>query len=505
MSNGGAFEVQQSRREVHVKSRAAVPTGKGEVMARAQLLTLSLAVCLSLGPGRTGSATSQGAWAAGALTPTARGNDAAAVEDVSCSPPPSGMIAWWPGDGNANDISGSGLNGTPMDGVSFVPGKVGPAFQFNGVDGKVEIADSPVLRFGIGDLTVDAWIKVGPGSNFQTFVGKEQQSFPFPSLDFRITDQGLLQFLVTDCGTGACGFSNPGGGGSRQPVESPFRVDDNVFHHVAGVRISSGYQLYVDGQLVATRLEPARNSDSSTPLFIGIQSISTLGHEIFPFSGIVDEVEIFNRALSASEIQAIFNAGSAGKCKNRPPVAICANVMVSAGPSCTASASINNGSFDPDAGDTITLSQSPAGPYPLGATPVTLTVTDNHGASSQCSATVTVIDRTPPTISSLTVNPNTVWPPNHKMVPVTVTAAASDNCGTISCEIVSVTSNEPPGSDAIVSGDALITGSLSLNLRAERSGTGTGRIYTITVQCQDGSGNSSTSTVTVSVPHDQGR
>ncbi|MGH9845544.1 MAG: PxKF domain-containing protein, partial [Blastocatellia bacterium] len=85
---------------------------------------------------------------------------------------------------------------------------------------------------------------------------------------------------------------------------------------------------------------------------------------------------------------------------NTSPVAQCQNVTVSAGASCTANASINNGSYDPDSGDTITLTQSPAGPYPLGTTTVTLTVTDNHGASSSCTATVTVVDNTKPVINA---------------------------------------------------------------------------------------------------------
>jgi hypothetical protein len=73
----------------------------------------------------------------------------------------------------------------------------------------------------------------------------------------------------------------------------------------------------------------------------------------------------------------------------------------------------------------------------------------------------------------------------------------------VSCNIISVTSNEPPGSDAVATGDALITGNLTLDLRAERLGNGLGRVYTITVQCTDASSNSATKTVTVTVPHDQ--
>jgi hypothetical protein len=83
---------------------------------------------------------------------------------------------------------------------------------------------------------------------------------------------------------------------------------------------------------------------------------------------------------------------------NRAPVALCADVTVSAGTNCEADASINNGSFDPD-GDSITVSQVPPGPYPLGTNRVTLTVADNKGASSSCSALIIVRDTTPPVLS----------------------------------------------------------------------------------------------------------
>jgi hypothetical protein len=115
---------------------------------------------------------------------------------------------------------------------------------------------------------------------------------------------------------------------------------------------------------------------------------------------------------------------------NHPPVAVCQNVTVSAGANCTANASINNGSCDPDSGsgDTITHSQSPAGPYSVGNTPVTLTVTDSHGATASCSATVTVVDDTPPSIScpaNITVNNESGLCGAH--VPFTA-PVGTDNC-----------------------------------------------------------------------------
>ena len=78
-----------------------------------------------------------------------------------------------------------------------------------------------------------------------------------------------------------------------------------------------------------------------------------------------------------------------------PPTAACQNVTVPTDPNvCSAaSASINNGSSDPD-GDSITLTQTPPGPYALGTTGVKLTVTDTQNLSASCNGNVTVVDQT---------------------------------------------------------------------------------------------------------------
>ena len=109
------------------------------------------------------------------------------------------------------------------------------------------------------------------------------------------------------------------------------------------------------------------------------------------------------------------------------------------------------------------------------------------------------VDTTPPTIQSVTANPSSIWPPNKKMVPVTLTVSATDASGVASRKIISVTSNETG------SGQWQLTGDLTLNVQADRNGNGTGRTYTITVQCKDPFNNASTKTVTVRVPHDQGK
>jgi hypothetical protein len=110
-----------------------------------------------------------------------------------------------------------------------------------------------------------------------------------------------------------------------------------------------------------------------------------------------------------------------------------------------------------------------------------------------------------PVIHSVRGAPERLWPPNHKMVPVTVSVTATDDFGPTVCEIISVTNNEPSSGPGNHDPDWEITGPLTVNLRSERLGQGSGRIYTITVQCEDDGGNQVTADVTVPVPKSMGK
>ncbi len=194
---------------------------------------------------------------------------------------------------------------------------------------------------------------------------------------------------------------------------------------------------------------------------------------------------------------------------NAPPVAACKNVIVPADAVCLGfaqAADVDDGSFDPD-GDPLTLAILPTDPYALGDTQVTLTVTDDQGASDSCVATVTVVDVTPPTVTEVVASPDSLWAPNHKWVPVDVGVTATDNCDANPiCEVVAVSSNEPVDGlgDGNTSPDWQVVGPLAVTLRAERSGPGDGRAYTISAACTDDAANQSpAAATTVTVAHDQ--
>jgi len=148
---------------------------------------------------------------------------------------------------------------------------------------------------------------------------------------------------------------------------------------------------------------------------------------------------------------------------------------------------------------------------PLGMHTITLRVTDDQGATGLHEILVDVVDDSPPLIT-LTLDPPLLWPPNHRMIPVTATVGATDICGGVTATLVSVTSDEPDDSPDGGDGstvddirDAIAgTADLGFLLRAERAGGGDGRVYTVTYEATDASGNTMAAAQIVVVPHDQG-
>lgn len=151
----------------------------------------------------------------------------------------------------------------------------------------------------------------------------------------------------------------------------------------------------------------------------------------------------------------------------------------------------------------VTCSPASGSTFALGTTTVQCTASDTRSNSSTASFHVTVRDTTPPTVTSITASPDTLWPPNHKMHTITVSVIATDLVDPHPVStIVDVTSNQPingPG-DGNTTPDWQITGALTVDLRAERA-QGEDRIYTIHVDTADFSGNVTHSTVTVRVGH----
>ena len=225
-------------------------------------------------------------------------------------PPPSGLVAWWRAESNAFDFVGTN-HGTLKYGATFAPGKVGQAFSLDGVDDYVEVPNGPALN-PTNAITVEAWYKptvafAGAGAN--PIVTKPYTSHTPPYYQYHLwvtgdqysspSSRGTFGFYVTV-------------GGTNVPVRTPpdfWTVGQ--WYHLAGIYDGSSVKLYVNGILITSTPASENMTDYGQKLCIGRNpNLSDAGSWT---PGLVDEVSIYNRALSSTEIGAIYAAGRAGK------------------------------------------------------------------------------------------------------------------------------------------------------------------------------------------------
>jgi len=243
---------------------------------------------------------------------------------VPCAPRPWGMVAWWPGDGNAMDIIG-GNNGTLVNGVSYAPGVLGDAFSFDGgAKTGIKVPDYPALKL-TNSLTIEAWVKIGGLTN--TIDGM---------ILFRGDDRGGLDpyALAISGGTTSAVFHIAASLTSEAGVAAPVPMG-RFFHLAATLDGTSGkMSLYVDGALARTNttaVRPFGDLDPSANPAVGIGNIGGLPLSIYasPFRGLIDDLRVYSRALSASEIKAIADAGTQGLCPAvTPRTAMASAVLV---------------------------------------------------------------------------------------------------------------------------------------------------------------------------------
>jgi hypothetical protein len=229
----------------------------------------------------------------------------------TCLQPPAGLVGWWPGDGDARDIA-AGNDGTLQGGTGFATGIVAQAFSFDGVDDFVSVPHEPSQNIREA-LTIDAWVmKKGLCQRLNCIVLMKEDVPASLDEDLRY---GLLIFDEGGVAPGRVSLSL-NTGIWEDVVISNTVLQENIWYHVAGTYDGSTAKIYVNGILENS----AQKSGLILPstggaIKIGQESaVEDPGPPEF-FNGLIDEVELYNRALSAEEIAALFNAGSAGKCK----------------------------------------------------------------------------------------------------------------------------------------------------------------------------------------------
>lgn len=226
---------------------------------------------------------------------------------TNCPPPPAGLVAWWPGDGNAFDIIGTN-NATPIGGVGYAPGKVGQAFDLDGFTGYLDVPSRQSSAF-TGPFSIECWINftgINSADNANTIVAKGPDLEAPLDWSFLISYPNLKLRLLAMLG------------GHWDQFDCSTTLRSNTWYHVAMVYDGANLKGYVNGVLDGSNPVSGSLASSATPLRIGAYAPvnGTLSKGFFP--GFIDELTLYDRALSPSEVASIYLAGSNGKCP--PPL-----------------------------------------------------------------------------------------------------------------------------------------------------------------------------------------
>ncbi len=217
----------------------------------------------------------------------------------------AGLVAEWhfdEGSGNIlKDSSGNGNDGT-IYGATWTTGISGKALSFDGVDDYVDLGNA--LNFGTSDFSVEAWIKVEGDSikSYQTIISDDYGPWTLYSFEVRESDGHPFIVLRDNEKDGLVS-------------EGSVSLRDNKLHHIVAVRDGTRAYLYVDGSFVdSDENENLGAIDSGHNDWIGYKPDNNGA-----FNGIIDEIRIYNRALSAEEIKAHYDALT-GSAPAAPPM-----------------------------------------------------------------------------------------------------------------------------------------------------------------------------------------
>jgi concanavalin A-like lectin/glucanase superfamily protein len=220
--------------------------------------------------------------------------------------PTNALVSYWPAEGSAKDSVGSN-DGTLLNGASFAPGISGQAFSLDGKDDYVLVPNSPSLNFGVQNFSLTLWIKTrfsrgGVGTDFLISKGSFGTFFNY-TLQYNSNIDSLALFSV-----GAAS------GQGEEYVSAGPKLGDGKWHHIVGVREGTEIRLYIDCALAArSGCFGCQIINSTGPWNVVIGGRESPGNDPY-FQGEIDEVAIYDRALSQEEIVKIYRSTASKAC-----------------------------------------------------------------------------------------------------------------------------------------------------------------------------------------------
>ena len=226
---------------------------------------------------------------------------------------PAGLIGWWPGNGNALDMASTN-NGVLTNGATFAPAMVGQGFSLDGIKSHVLVPHNPAFNL-TGSLAIEVWIQptipLSQQKEWARIVDKEFVSGSLVRSGF-----SLYSFGSNDAGPGFLAFEVYTSAGQKLVVNSGMGdlAVPGVFTHIIGEydQPAGILRLFVNGVLRGEQwVGSAQVGTNTLPLRFGTDNRTN--SQVQSFQGVIDEVSLYNRALSSQEAAVIYAAGNAGK------------------------------------------------------------------------------------------------------------------------------------------------------------------------------------------------
>jgi hypothetical protein len=236
-----------------------------------------------------------------------------------CVPAPRALVSWWRGEGNAQDSAGQNNGVFQGNAVANLPEKVGLGFVFDG-QSAIEVPNNSSLQ--PPNVSVEAWVLLRELNSPNASVpGLQYIVFKRNSRAVNFEGYALMKHL-DNAGVPRFSFQTTSASGLNVVADSTTVVATNSFYHLVGTYDGRKTSLYVNGNLEASVDAPLALDYGDRPLFIGASGEPNFEGKLV---GEVDEVSLYNEALTPGEVRSIYQAGSAGKCAPAPVKTVTAN------------------------------------------------------------------------------------------------------------------------------------------------------------------------------------
>lgn len=210
----------------------------------------------------------------------------------------AGLAGEWNFEDNTNDTSGNNNNG---DGTTYVQGNIGQALSCDGTDDVVTVANSPTLNFNnTASFSISLWMKSNQSGTGNAGFGW--------LVDHRRNNDGVYAGYTIGDASGTIYARIRDSSGNDVPVASTTNVNDDKFHHIVFVvnRTAQTEQLYVDDNMQSSaNITKVGNIDTNFDLHFGGTAYPNTPVNFF--SGVLDQVRIYSKALSSSDVQELYS------------------------------------------------------------------------------------------------------------------------------------------------------------------------------------------------------